>query len=69
MVHEFANNDNVHVNGNELNSDLSGSGFEVGAGAAVSLSKNLRVGLDADYGKGENYEQSFSWTLGLSYGF
>lgn len=69
MVHEFANNDNVHVNGNELNSDLSGSGVEVGGGVAVSLASNVRLGADLDYGKGENYEQPWSMTLQLSYGF
>jgi outer membrane autotransporter protein len=69
MVHEFANNDNVHVNGNELNSDLSGSGFEVGGGLAVSLASKVRVSADLDYGKGENYEQPWSVTLGVSYGF
>jgi len=69
MVHEFANNDDVHVNGNELNSDLSGSGFEVGGGVSVSLASNIRVSADLDYGKGENYEQPWSATLGVSYGF
>ncbi len=69
MVHEFANNDNVHVNGNELNSDLSGSGFEVGGGVSVSMASNVRVSADLDYGKGENYEQPWSATLGVSYGF
>ncbi|WP_223441277.1 autotransporter outer membrane beta-barrel domain-containing protein [Pseudomonas sp. BF-R-19] len=69
MVHEFANNDNVHVNGNELNSDLSGSGFEVGGGVSVALASNVRVSTDLDYGKGENYEQPWSVTLGVSYGF
>ncbi|WP_230853213.1 autotransporter outer membrane beta-barrel domain-containing protein [Pseudomonas fluorescens] len=69
MVHEFANNDNVHVNGNELNSDLSGSGFEVGGGVSVALASNVRVNADLDYGKGENYEQPWSVTLGVSYGF
>lgn len=69
MVHEFANNDNVNVNGNELNSDLSGSGFEVGGGVSVSLASNVRVSADLDYGKGENYEQPWSMTLGVSYGF
>ncbi|WP_458371272.1 autotransporter outer membrane beta-barrel domain-containing protein [Pseudomonas fluorescens] len=69
MVHEFANNDNVHVNGNELNSDLSGSGFEVGGGVSVALASNVRVSTDLDYGKGENYEQPWSVTLGVSYRF
>ncbi len=69
MVHEFANNDNVHVNGNELNSDLSGSGFEVGGGVSAALASNVRVSADLDYGKGENYEQPWSVTLGVSYGF
>lgn len=69
MVHEFANNDNVHVNGNELNSDLSGSGVEVGGGVAFSLRSNVRLSADLDYGKGKNYEQPWSMRLGVSYGF
>jgi outer membrane autotransporter protein len=36
---------------------------------AVSLASNVRVSADLDYGKGENYEQPWSVTLGVSYGF
>ncbi|MBV7572328.1 autotransporter outer membrane beta-barrel domain-containing protein [Pseudomonas sp. PDM32] len=69
MVHEFASNDNAHVNGNALNTSLKGSGFEVGAGVAVSLSKNLRFDVGVDYGKSEKFEQPWAGTLGVSYGF
>jgi outer membrane autotransporter protein len=67
LVHEFANDDNVHVNGNNLNTDLSGSGFEVGAGVAVTLSRKLRLDAGVDYGKGRNLEQPWAVNLGVSY--
>ena len=67
MVHEFANDDDVRVNGNTLNTDLSGSGFEVGAGVAVSLSQNMRLDAGVDYGKGEHVEQPWAYKVGVSY--
>lgn len=69
MIHEFANNDNVRVNGNDLDTDLSGSGFEVGAGVVVSLSKNIRVDAGLDYAKGKNFEAPWSASVGFSYAF
>ncbi|MHC8408515.1 autotransporter outer membrane beta-barrel domain-containing protein [Pseudomonas sp. TMB3-21] len=67
MVHEFASNDNVRVNGNTLNTDLSGSGFEVGTGMTVSVSDNMRFDAGVDYAKGKNIEQPVAVTLGMSY--
>jgi outer membrane autotransporter protein len=69
MVHEFASHDDAQVNGNKLNNSLKGSGFEVGAGVAVSLAKNLRLDAGVDYGKSEKFEQPWAVTLGVSYGF
>jgi outer membrane autotransporter protein len=69
VVHEFAGNDNADVNGNKLNTSLKGSGFEVGAGVAVSLASNLRLDASVDYGNSEKFEQPWAVTLGMSYGF
>lgn len=69
VVHEFASNDNVRVNGNAINNDLSGSGFEVGAGVTVSLSEKLRLDVGVDYAKGKNIEQPVAATFGLNYQF
>lgn len=69
-VHEFASNDNnVRVNGNPINNNLSGSGFEVGAGVTVSVSENLRFDVGVDYAKGKNIEQPVAATFGLNYQF
>lgn len=69
FLHEFANNDDVQVNGNDLDTDLSGSGFEVGTGVAVSLSRNIRVDAGLDYAKGKNFEAPFAVSVGVSYAF
>ncbi|MFL1524651.1 autotransporter outer membrane beta-barrel domain-containing protein [Pseudomonas sp. O230] len=69
LLHEFANNDDVQVNGNDLDTDLSGSGFEGGAGVAVSFSENIRLDAGFDYAKGKNFEAPFAVSVGLSYRF
>ncbi|MNP82310.1 hypothetical protein D3C76_1809090 [compost metagenome] len=68
IAHEFASNDdNVRVNGNRINSDLSGSGLEVGTGVVVSLSESMRLDAGVDYFKGGDIEQPFAVKLGWSY--
>lgn len=67
MVHEFASNDNVRVNGNTINTDLSGSGVELGTGVTVSVSDKMRFDAGVDYAKGKNIEQPVAVTLGMSY--
>lgn len=69
MVHEFAKNNEVQVNNNVFNNDLSGSRGELGLGLAVSLSKNLQVHADFDYGKGEHIEQPWGANVGLRLNF
>ncbi|MHC8368065.1 autotransporter outer membrane beta-barrel domain-containing protein [Pseudomonas sp. ZT5P21] len=69
LVHEFASNDNVWVNGNPINNNLRGTGFEVGAGVTVSLSEELHLGVGVDYAKGKNIEQPVAATFGVSYQF
>lgn len=67
MVHEFASNDNVRVNGNTINTDLSGTGVELGTGVTVSMSDKMRLDAGVDYARGKNIEQPFAVTLGMSY--
>ena len=68
VVHEFASNDdNVRVNGNRINTNLSGSGLEFGAGVTVSLSERMQLDAGVDYFKGRNIEQPVSVKLGWSF--
>jgi outer membrane autotransporter protein len=67
LIHEFASNDNVQVNGNQINNDLSGSGVEVGTGITISMSEKLRFDVGVDYAKGKDIEQPVAATFGVSY--
>ncbi|QWU85678.1 autotransporter outer membrane beta-barrel domain-containing protein [Pseudomonas lijiangensis] len=66
-AHEFAKNNEVKVNDNVFNNDLSGSRGELGAGVAVAFSESLQVHADFDYAKGEHIEQPFGANVGLRY--
>ncbi|MEQ7917573.1 autotransporter outer membrane beta-barrel domain-containing protein [Xanthomonas sp. WHRI 1810A] len=66
-AHEFAKNNEVQVNNNVFNNDLSGSRGELGAGVAVALSDRLQLHADFDYSNGENIEQPFGANVGLRY--
>lgn len=67
MVHEFAKNNEVQVNNNTFNNDLSGSRAEFGVGVAASLSEKLQLHADFDYGKGEHIEQPWGANVGVRY--
>ena len=67
MAHEFANNSTVKVNDNSFNNDLSGSRGELGAGVALSLSKDFQVHADFEYSNGKNIEMPYSMNVGLRY--
>lgn len=66
-AHEFAKNNEVQVNNNVFNNDLSGSRAEVGAGVAMVVAKNLSVHADFEYSNGQNIEQPFGANIGLRY--
>jgi outer membrane autotransporter protein len=66
-VHEFAKNNEVQVNDNQFNNDLSGSRGELGAGVAVAFSDNLQMHADFDYSNGQDIEQPFGANVGLRY--
>lgn len=66
-AHEFASNNEVKVNDNRFDNDLSGSRGELGAGVAVALAQNLQLHADFDYSNGEHIEQPWGASVGLRY--
>ncbi|VVN09733.1 hypothetical protein PS684_05454 [Pseudomonas fluorescens] len=67
IAHEFASNNEVKVNNNVFNNDLSGSRAEFGAGVAVAMSAQWQVHADFDYAKGEHIEQPWGANVGVRY--
>jgi len=67
MAHEFAKNNEVQVNNNVFNNDLSGSRGELGAGLAAALTDRLQLHADFDYSNGEHIEQPFGANVGVRY--
>jgi outer membrane autotransporter protein len=65
VAHEFASNNEVKVNNNQFNNDLSGSRLELGTGIAVAMSEQWQVHADLDYAKGEHIEQPWGVNLGV----
>ncbi|MGE8149933.1 autotransporter outer membrane beta-barrel domain-containing protein [Pseudomonas vancouverensis] len=66
-VHEFANNNEVKVNGNAFNNDLSGSRGELGVGVAMSVSDKVSVHADFDYSNGNKVDQPWGANVGVRY--
>lgn len=66
-VHEFVKTNEVRVNDNVFNNDLSGSRGELGAGLSVSMSDKLSVHVDVDYSNGDSIEQPWGAALGVRY--
>jgi outer membrane autotransporter protein len=67
VAHEFAKNNEVQVNNNVFNNDLSGSRGELGAGVAVALSDTFEVHADFEYSNGDKIEQPWGANVGLRY--
>lgn len=65
--HEFEENNQVTVNNNVFNNNLSGSRAAWGTGLAVSMSQALQGHAEFDYIKGKNFEQPYGISLGLRY--
>ena len=66
-VHEFANNNEVKVNDNSFNNDLSGSRGELGAGVAMSVTDKVSIHADFDYSNGDKIEQPWGANVGVRY--
>ncbi|MBL0796437.1 MULTISPECIES: autotransporter outer membrane beta-barrel domain-containing protein [Pseudomonas] len=69
MAHEFAKNNEVKVNNNEFNNDLSGSRGELAVGVAIAMTDRLQVHFDADYSNGKNIERPIGLNIGARYNF
>lgn len=67
VAHEFVKNNKVMVNNQAFDNNLSGSRIEVGAGFSVSLSQNLQVHADFDYGQGKHVDQPWGANVGVRY--
>lgn len=66
-VHEFAKNNEVKVNDNAFNNDLSGSRGELGAGLSMSLADKWQAHVDLEYSNGEKIEQPWGFNFGVRY--
>jgi outer membrane autotransporter protein len=66
-VHEFAKNNEVEVNKNVFNNDLSGSRGELGAGIAMTLTDKVSLNADVDYSNGDKIEQPWGFNVSARY--
>lgn len=66
-AHEFANNNEVQVNDNKFNNDLSGSRGELGAGVSMTLTDRVSMHADLDYSNGDRIEQPWGVNFGVRY--
>jgi outer membrane autotransporter protein len=67
VAHEFAKHNKVSVNNQTFDSNLSGSRVEVGAGLAITLSQNMQLHADFDYGQGKHVDQPWGANFGMRY--
>ncbi len=67
VAHEFVKNNEVAVNNNVFNNDLSGSRGELGTGIAVALSDAVELHADFEYSNGDKIEQPWGANVGLRY--
>ena len=66
-VHEFSKNNEVKVNDNVFNNDLSGSRGEFGAGVTMTLTQKVKAYADLEYSKGDGIEQPLGGSVGVHY--
>ncbi|WP_256661552.1 autotransporter outer membrane beta-barrel domain-containing protein [Pseudomonas sp. F01002] len=67
FAHEFSTNNEVKVNNNVFNNDLSGSRAEVGAGIAINLSGRWQAHAEIEYMNGKNIEMPMGGTVGVQF--
>ena len=67
IAHEFVGNNEVEVNDNRFDNDLSGSRGELGAGISLSLTDRVQVHADFDYSNGDRIEQPWGANVGVRY--
>ncbi|MHC8411390.1 autotransporter outer membrane beta-barrel domain-containing protein [Pseudomonas sp. Hz4] len=69
LAHEFAKSNEVSVNNNVFNNDLSGTRGELATGVVVALTNSLQMHVDVDYSNGKNIERPIGANFGVRYGF
>lgn len=69
VAHEFANHNQVNVNGNRFENDLSGTRGEIGLGVSAQIGDRLQVHADFDCMQGKNIEQPWGASVGVRYNF
>lgn len=69
VVNEFVKNNEVRINDNKFNNDLSGGQFEVGAGVSWTLTGRWQMYAEVDTSKGENVSKDFGMGIGVHYQF
>lgn len=67
LAHEFSKNNEVKINNNAFNNDLSGSRAELGAGIAVNMSERWQVHAEVEYMNGKGIEMPIGGTVGVQY--
>lgn len=67
LAHEFVKSNEVKVNENRFDNDISGSRGELGAGVAVAFSERLEAHMDFEYSNGSSIEQPWGANVGLRY--
>ena len=66
-AHEFAKNNEVKVNSNVFNNDLSGSRGELGVGVAMTVTDKVSIHADFDYSQGDKIDQPWGANIGVRY--
>lgn len=66
-VHEFSSNNEVKVNRNAFNNDLSGSRGELGVGVAMTVTDKVSLHAEFDHSQGHKVDQPWGANLGLRY--
>jgi outer membrane autotransporter protein len=69
VVREFVNNNEVRVNNNKFNNDLSGNRLEVGAGGSWTLNNRWQLHAELETSKGDNVTKDYGVNMGAHYSF
>ncbi|QHF03975.1 autotransporter outer membrane beta-barrel domain-containing protein [Pseudomonas asturiensis] len=67
LAHEFVKHNEVKINDNRFDNNVSGARGEVGTGVAVAFSDRLEAHVDFEYSNGSKIEQPWGANVGLRY--
>lgn len=66
---EFADTNEVLVDGDRYGNDLAGGRYEYGVGLAAQVSQRVQLNADVEYAKGKRVEQPYGLNVGMRYAF